>query len=115
MFTKNATLALSAISTQAIKIGTVAQVDAEADAEFGSGGVNPFANWCKHNSVHPICGGLAQTEAESQWEWQTEWDKMSDWMAQTNAEAEAEKFNSNQGGLLFCMNNPTHSKCGIYC
>ena len=90
MFTKHATLALAAIGTQAIKLGAVAQVDAEAETEFGNGG-NPFAGWCETNSVHPICGGLAQVDAEAD----AEFSGIFLW--------------------IHCAANPTDEKCAGFC
>ena len=50
MFTKHVTLALAAIGTQAIKLGTVAQGGAEADAELARG-----IRHCMLHPTHPLC------------------------------------------------------------
>ena len=58
MFTKHATLALAAIGTQAIRLSTVAHVDAEAEAEYRYG-KGPYMPW-------PWGPGLAQVDAEAE-------------------------------------------------
>ena len=76
MFTKHATLALAAIGTQAIRLSTVAHVDAEAEAEYRYAKTGLGMPW-------PWGPGLAQTDAETK-------DDFMDWMAQVDAEADAE-------------------------
>ena len=63
MFNRITTLALATISTQAVKL--LSQVDAEADAELGFGGA-AFGVCLFNPNPPPECGhGLAQVEAEA--------------------------------------------------
>ena len=67
MFNRITTLALATISTQAVKL--LSQVDAEADAELGFGPAAAWGALCLSNPNPPAeCGfGLAQTDAEAKY------------------------------------------------
>ena len=113
MFNRITTLALAAISTQAIKLESFSQVDTEAEYGNFDGGWSGFAQvdaeadevkisdlimYCHFSPNHPRCenfGGLAQVDAEADAEFPIclfdPQHPSCRGLAQANAEAEAEQ------------------------